>query len=617
MCGITGFAGFEDKKLIRKMADILSHRGPDDSGYFIGKNVCLGHRRLSIIDVGGGKQPMYNEDNTVCIVFNGEIYNYLELKQALEKKGHKFRTSSDTETIIHAYEEYGEACAKHLQGMFAFAIWDERWKKLLLARDRPGIKPLYYATINDSIVFASEIKAILLHPGIIRKVDNDALYSYLTFGYVPAPKTMFSGIFKLPAACTLSFKGGTHEIRKYWDVEFREDSTLGEEQCKNELFGLLKESVSSHLMSEVPLGAFLSGGLDSSSVVALMASSMREPVKTISAGFEEGGYYDELKYARIVAEHFGTDHQEVILNMRDLKILPKIVWHFDEPVPDPSSIPEYLISQKAKKVVTVALVGEGSDELFMGYRQYRILSLAYSPIIKRVLRHAPVQGIASLLSRAPIPRKAKRYLEAAAGLSKSISVPQDCYLGLISLSDADERKNLLASPKSAFTDSVVRNQFSGSGNLFDKMSKFELSVPLPDVLLMNVDKMTMANAVEARVPFLDHRLIEFAAKVPHSLKLKRFDEKYLLKRAMSGILPREIISRKKHPFATPLKSWLEGGLADRMQEALSRERVERQGYFNYPNVKKLLDGKKYNLLWPLVFFEMWHEIFIEEERSYA
>ncbi|VVB60043.1 Glutamine--fructose-6-phosphate aminotransferase [isomerizing] [uncultured archaeon] len=629
MCGITGFVGFEDKSLIHKMTDMIAHRGPDDSGYFIGKNICLGHRRLSIIDVSAGKQPMYNEDDSICIVFNGEIYNYSALSEELKRKGHKFRTNSDTETIIHAYEEYGDNCVKHLRGMFAFAIWDNSTrKKLFLARDRLGIKPLYYALINGSIVFASEIKAILLHPDIKRKVDNEALYSYLTFGYVPAPRTMFSGICKLPPASTLSFKDGRYEIKQYWDVTFKEtegseERQLGnsgsrwsddEEHYKAELLRILKESVRSHLMSEVPLGAFLSGGLDSSTVVALMSSAAEEPIKTISAGFESGGYYDELKYARIVAEHFNTDHHEVVLKANDLKILPKIVWHFDEPVPDPSSVPEYLISQKAKKYVTVALVGEGSDELFMGYRQYKIMSMAYAPVIRNMLMHAPVGKVASLFGRAPVPRIAKRYMEVAAGISKSINSPKDCYMGLVSSFSPEERSSILANPKSGFSESILGGYFAGNGTIFDKMSKFELSVPLADMLLMNVDKMTMANAIEARVPFLDHKLVEFSANIPCSLKLYRFNEKYLLKKAMSGILPKEILKRKKHPFAVPVRNWLEGELKDRMLDVLSRERIEKQGYFKYPYIKKLIDGKKYNQLWPLTFFEMWHEIFIEDSK---
>jgi len=620
MCGITGFMGFEDKPLIRKMTDIIAHRGPDASGYFIGKNICLGHRRLSIIDVSAGKQPMYNENYSICIVFNGEIYNYLSLKETLEKRGHKFRTNSDTEAIIHTYEEYGDECVKHLEGMFAFAIWDDRkgQKKLFLARDRTGIKPLYYAIMGKSIIFASEIKAILLHPGVKRRVDGEALYSYLTFGYVPAPKTMFDGIFKLPQASTLVFKEGKHSLSTYWDIDFHQSKTsFGEEHYKKELLRLLRESVQSHMMSEVPLGAFLSGGLDSSTVVALMSSAMKEPVKTISAGFEEGGYYDELKYARIVAEHFGTDHHEVTLNTNDLKILPKIVWHFDEPVPDPSSIPEYLISEKAKKYVTVALVGEGSDELFMGYRQYKIMSAAYNPVVNKILVHAPVQSISDLLCKMHVPRKVKRYAEVAGSISKSIKSPENTYLGFVSPFSPEERRAALASPKQKFAESVVAKCFSGNGGIFDKMSCFEMSVPLPDYLLMNVDKMTMANAIEARVPFLDRRLVEFSATIPYNLKLKRFEEKYLLKKAMSGILPKEIISRRKHPFAAPVKSWLEGGLAEKMQELLSEKRIEKQKYFNYAYIKRLLGAKNYNQLWPLTFFAMWHEIFIEEERNYA
>jgi asparagine synthase (glutamine-hydrolysing) len=609
MCGIAGFYGLEDKNLIRKMCSTIKHRGPDDTGYFVDKNVCLGDRRLSIIDVSGGKSVYQNENKSIFSVSNNEIYNHKEIRAALEKRGHKFVTNCDSEVIVHSYEEFGKNCAGHFRGMFAFAIWDSNKKTLFLARDRLGKKPLYYTQVGSVFLFASEIKAILEYK-IKRKVDLNALSDYLTFGYIPGPRTMFEGIKKLLPGHILTVNKNGIKIEKYWDIDYK-PTNFSEEYYISKLKEILAESIKIRLMSDVPLGAFLSGGLDSSSIVAIM-SSVTDEVKTISAAFEEGGYYDESTHSRLVAEYFGTDHHEIILKAKDVNLLPKIIWHFDEPSSDPSSIAEYLISEKAKKYVTVTLVGEGSDELFAGYRQYKIMSKAYhyqSPVPK-IIKKNVIPVLSKGFSKVIPARKPRRYLEFAADFSRTLGNPEESYKTIAEIFTEKEKQNLM---KLAEKEQILKKYFTGK-NFVRSMFLFELKVPLPDVLLMNVDNMTMANSVEARVPFLDQKLVEFAATVPFSLKLKGMEEKYLLKKAMVGILPKKILRRKKHPFAAPVISWLENGLKDVSEQILSRENIQKQGYFDYRYVQKVTQMRNYNRLWPLLFFEVWHGVFIDKDR---
>ena len=618
MCGICGTAGFSDGTLLRRMCDVIAHRGPDDSGMFLENGIGLGHRRLSIIDIKSGHQPVHNEDESIWIVFNGEIYNYLGLKDELEKRGHRFYTSSDTEVIVHLYEEFGERCVEHLLGMFAFAIWDLNKKKLLLARDRLGKKPLYYTRWDEKLLFGSEIKSILQYSEVKRKVDIQALHHYLTFSYVPSPRTMFDGIKKLPAGHTLSYENGKVSLRKYWDFSMNAGRRLDDEYYIDKVRELLTEAVRARLMSEVPLGAFLSGGLDSSTVVAIMSGLMDEPVKTITASFEEGGSYDEGRYARIVAEHFGTDHHEVVLESKDIGILPEIIWHFDEPVLDASAIPEYMISEKAKKHVTVVLVGEGSDELFMGYTQHRLLPMIYNyqkpfpAFIKRNI--AP--GAAKFLGDVIPFRKAKRYLGFASNLGKTLGDRKEMYRMMVGRFTEAEKKELCTFDLKNIDDPL--DPHFKAENFLENMLTFEIKVNLPDNYLMNVDKMTMAHAIEARVPFLDQRLVEFAGTVPADLKLKGSNEKYILKRIMTGILPDEIIKRKKHPFIVPIVKWFEKDMRELTDELLSEENIKKQGYFNYDYVRKVLskDNPDYNQPLALMYFQLWHKIFIESDDVY-
>lgn len=618
MCGICGTAGFSDRTLLSRMCDVISHRGPDDSGMFLENGIGLGHRRLSIIDIKSGHQPIHNEDESIWIVFNGEIYNYLALKKELEKRGHRFYTSSDTEVIVHLYEEFGDKCPEKLYGMFSLAIWDENRKRLFLARDRLGKKPMYYTLLDGKLLFGSEIKSILQYSEIIRKVDVRALHNFLTFSYVPGPRTMFEGIKKLPPGHTLSYENQKVSIVKYWEFSMNENFQIGEEYYIDGLKKILTDAIRIRLMSEVPLGAFLSGGLDSSTVVAIMSGLVEEPVKTITASFEEGGSYDESRYAKLVAEHFETEHHEVMLRSKDIGILPEIIWHFDEPILDASAIPVYMIAKKAKQYVTVVLVGDGSDESFMGYAQHDLLPKIYkyqSPFpgfIKRNL--AP--GIARFLS-AMIPfKKTKRYLGFAANFGLTLGDQKGMYRTMMTrFTEPEKEKLCVVDPKD--TEDALLPHFKEQ-NFLKNMSSFEIKVNLPDNYLMKLDKMTMAHAIEARAPFLDHRLVEFAGTIPSNLKLRGSSEKYILKRIMKGILPDEIIKRKKHPFIVPIVKWFEKDLRELTVELLSEENIRKQGYFNYDYVRKVLskNNPDYNQPLSLMHFQLWHKIFIESDDVY-
>ena len=618
MCGICGMLGLVDKNLLRRMCDVIHHRGPDDSGLFMDEGIGLGHKRLSIIDLKTGHQPIYNEDESIVIVYNGEIYNFKELREQLEKEGHTFYTSSDTEVIIHLYEDFGERCVKKLRGMFAFAIWDSNKRKLILARDRLGIKPLYYTFFNGILLFGSEIKSILQYEEIKKKVDLKALHDFLTFCYIPAPRTMFNGIKKLPQGCILVYENENIKIQKYWNVELNPNQNFNEDYYVNKLKKLLEESVKIRLMSEVPLGAFLSGGLDSSTVVAIMSSLMDEPVKTISAVFEDAKY-DESNYAKIVAEHFETEHHEVVINAKDIRILPKIIWHFDEPTLDASAIPEYLISEKAKKYVTVVLVGEGADEIFLGYDQYKLIPRIYAhkrlfPIAKRMI------PIFSLFSKFPF-RKVRRYADFIAKIADSLDDPKETYKAFIERFTEREKERLVRNFDFDRNENVFNKYFVEyytKDRIIKSISLFDMNVTLPDMFLINVDKMTMAHSIEARVPFLDHKLVEFANTIPLDLKLKGSEEKYILKKAMKDALPKEILNRRKHPFIVPIVDWFEEDLKELAEQLLSEENIRKQGYFNYDFVKKVLSKKNpnYNQPLALVYFELWHKIFIESDNIY-
>ena len=587
MCGICGIVNFNrthpvERETLQKMCDVIRHRGPDDEGFFIDQDVGLGMRRLSIIDLSGGQQPIFNEGRTACVVLNGEIYNYLELKQLLEKLGHRFQTLSDTEVIIHAYEEWGDECPKKLRGMFAFAIWDQEKEKLFIARDRLGQKPLYYCADGRRLVFASEIKSILQCDTVPRHINFQALDTFLTLGYVPAPETMFEGIFKLPAGNTLSLIEGHCLISEYWDLEFGNEQPTSLSDCRERLRYLLEDSIRARLMSDVPLGAFLSGGIDSSMVVGLMSQMMSKPVDTFSVGFEEDEL-NELPFARIASQCFATKHHEIAVNSCSPDLVERLVWHLDEPVADPAAVPTYLVSELARKDVTVVLTGEGGDELFAGYdyyqmdrwaRRYQILPTGLS---RRVLP-ALARSVNSLLGR-------QRYHERTVWYW---SLPPGAQMAAWIAIFTDANKDKLYSPsfKHRLGESKATEAFAhfyGMCNAQDDLHRLtyvDTKVWLPDDLLMKVDKMSMASSLEARTPFLDHHLLEFVATIPPSLKLNGSISKFVLKEVAKGILPEEIIYRPKHTFDVPIGKWLRGELRGLTLDVISHGIVAGKELFN-------------------------------------
>ncbi len=637
MCGICGYLGLDDAGLIHRMCDVLAHRGPDDQGMFIDDGVGLGNRRLSIIDVEGGHQPIHNEDESVWITYNGEIYNFERLRGELSGAGHVFYTSSDTEVIVHAYEEYGWECVNKLDGMFAFGIWDSNKQRLMLARDRLGIKPLYYTMKDFGILFASEIKALLEYDEIEKRIDHRALDDFLTFRFVPGPRTILKGVMKLQPGHILLVKDEGSEEENYWSAHQTGRGKLLGQSSEAELLTILTESVKMRLRSDVPLGAYLSGGIDSSTIVGMMSQFLEQPVKTFSVGFGEGGDIDELEYARITAEHFGTDHHELLVGEKDaIDVLPEVVWHFDEPLADPAGIPTYLMSRFAKKHVTVVLTGEGADEMFGGYMQYRIIKDGekYLGAIPRTIRHAVPKLVNIIPSRvldtyfeysSSLGQEAKNRFDAFA---RNIGDLRQSYLSLISLFTEDEKRELytrelldetLTNRRHRDTD----NQFFAGipGSSLQKVIVTEILTELPDDLLMKVDKMTSAWAVEARVPFLSHELVEFSLRLPDRLKLKGKTGKYILRKATRKMLPKPISRRKKHRFFVPIDHWFESSLKELSEHLLSRDTIKRRGYFRQEYIDRVFRRFENSSLyysrqiWNLIILEIWHKIFIDVEHS--
>jgi asparagine synthase (glutamine-hydrolysing) len=622
MCGIVGRLNTDRTKavepgLIRAMCGTLVHRGPDDEGIHVDGPVGLGMRRLSIIDVAGGHQPISNEDGTIWVVQNGEIYNYRDWKPLLESRGHRFRTNSDTEAIVHLYEEYGDDFVHHLRGMFAIAIWDKRREALILARDRLGIKPLYYAALGDRLLFGSELKA-LLPDGLPRDVDHQALHEYLSFNYVPGPRTIFRAAKKLQPGHRLVARHGRVTVEPYWRPQPVSAPARGGEPIAyyvEQLTEILKESVRYRLIADVPLGVFLSGGLDSSTVVAVMREVSSNPIKTFSIGFEEESF-NELPYARMIAKHFETDHHEATVRADAADLLPKLVHFFDEPFADSSAVPVYYLSQLARRHVTVALGGDGGDEIFAGYETYTAYKLA------SLYRGLPAQVraiIPPLVSRLPVSHKkvsfdykAKRFIQSA------LLPPERAHYAWKEVFSEEMRSRLYAADLDGYLEDpyrVFERQFAecrGKGML-SRLQYVDLRVYLPDDILVKVDRMSMANSLEVRDPLMDHKLVEFAATIPPELHLRRLCKKYLLKRAMAHRLPRQVINRKKGGFNVPIPSWLRHDLRDYVRDVLSEKRLREQGFFNPAVVQELIrehgemraDWSRN--IWGLLVFSLWYE----------
>lgn len=627
MCGIVGFVSSNknsiNRELLESMNQAIFHRGPDEDGFFVSENVGLAMRRLAIIDLAGGQQPIFNSDKTKAIIFNGEIYNFQSLREALEKRGHQFYTHSDTEVIIHLYDEYGVDCVRHLRGMFVFAIWDEREKSLFLARDRVGKKPLLYSHQPDGdLIFGAEFRALLKHPKISKEVDYEAIHHYLSYLCVPAPLTAFKQIRKLEPAHWLLWKNGEIKTERYWTPDFHRKIKISPQEAEEETLRLLREATKMRLISEVPLGAFLSGGVDSSTVVALMAEESAEPVKTFSIGFEEQDF-SELKYARRVAEHVGAEHHEFIVKPNALEILPILVEHYGEPYADSSSIATYYVSRETRKHVTVALNGDGGDESFAGYERYFAMQLAEKyRKIPGVLRKGLIENAVNLLPASSTRRNRaadlKRFLKAA-------SLPKvERYFHWVSAINSDLKNRLYTEQfrhdVSAFDSADFLEKWFAKSNgngIIDATMLTDQMTYLPNDLLVKVDIASMANSLEARSPFLDHKVIEFAASLPESIKLRGTETKYLLKKVASRIVPREVLYRKKMGFGVPLMHWFRGELKEYLREILLSDKAQKRGLVKLEVVAQLVrehtEGERDHTapLWTLLMLELWFQRFID------
>ena len=606
------------------MTEVQSHRGPDGEGIACRGAAGLGHRRLAIIDLVTGDQPMASDDGSVRIVFNGEIYNFRELRTELEARGARFRTESDTEVILRSYEADGPDCVRQLRGMFAFAILDERARRLVLARDRAGIKPLVYAWDGRRLLFASEIKAILEDPAVSRDMDLEALGQYLTFHYVPAPRTIFRAIRKLPPASTLilSLDGGEPVVSRYWNLRFAPDASVSEPEWVDRLRGQLTDAVRCHMVSDVPIGAFLSGGMDSSTVVAMMAQASSTPIRTFSIGFDEADF-DELRFARQVAARYGTDHYELVVKPNALEVLPKLAWHFDEPFADSSAIPTYYVSKITREHVTVALSGDGGDENFAGYRRYaRALELheRFDQGPARLMR--PLLRVASSLLPVGAPGQALTGMLGAG--------PIERYFRLITYQRRETLRRLLSDELAdlarSATDPGSFSRLASEGDTPDYVSTLQhidIATYLPGDILAKVDGMSMAVSLESRVPLLDHRLMEFLATIPSTLKLRNGSGKYLLQRAMAQDLPGEILTRKKMGFGVPLGAWFRRELRDMTRDVLLGPRARQRGIFRASEVDSLLathDAGRRDCsarLWSLVCFELWMRQWVDRTPTAA
>ncbi|MEU2429702.1 asparagine synthase (glutamine-hydrolyzing) [Streptomyces sp. NPDC007861] len=625
MCGVAGIATTDvpDPAMVTTMCGILAHRGPDGDGFHTGDHIALGMRRLAIIDVAGGDQPVYSEDRSVVAVFNGEIYNFAELRRELLSRGHTFRTGSDSECLVHLYEEHGDELVHHLRGMFAFALWDAKERRLLLARDRVGKKPLYYRATGEALMFASELKALTAVAPESREVDLVALHHYLTYQYVPAPWSIFRGIRKLPPGHVLTWQDGRMRVRRYWTPDFTPAGPVDEREAAERTRELLLDATRVRMVSERPLGAFLSGGIDSSAVVAAMARVAEGPVKTFAVGFDDARF-DERVHARVVAQRYGTDHHEFVVGASALDILPTLAWYFDEPFADASAIPSFYVAKLSRQHVTVALNGDGGDESFGGYTRYALMART-----ARFRVPGAVQPAFGHLGRLLLDTERPGAYRRRAGLALSMlgKSPERRYAWLMSYFTTDEKhavysaellRELSGTDSYALMDRAFRA--SRADSLVNRLMDVDVNTYLPGDLLAKVDITTMANSLEARSPFLDHRLMEWAARLPAHLKVRGGTTKYLLKKAMEDWLPPELLHRPKQGFGVPLGHWLRTGLRDVARDVLTDRTARSRGFFRPESVQALLDGhdageNRTRQLWALMQFELWHRRFVDQPLS--
>jgi asparagine synthase (glutamine-hydrolysing) len=624
MCGIVGLVEPGDRlvdgALVATMSAALRHRGPDDDGFYVNGPVGLGMRRLSIIDVQGGRQPVHNEDKSVWAVFNGEIYNYAELRRELEGRGHHFYTRSDTETLVHLYEEWGDDGLTRLRGMFGFALWDERRRRLLLARDRLGIKPLYYALVDGRLAFASELKALVRVPWVRRQLDPAGVQRYLTYLYIPGPGTIYRSVFEIPPAHYLVYQAGRVSVRRYWTIRYAGHGGSAAE-WEERFLDQFRDSVRSHLVSEVPLGAFLSGGVDSSAIVAAMAEASSAPVKTFSIGYEgKGAFQDERRYARIVAERFATDHHEFVVTADVQRLLPEIVTAFDQPFADSSAIPNYHISQMTRRHVTVALSGLGGDEIGGGYERY--LGMLWSRWYRQLPRPIRQALLGGWVSRLPDVGSGRRWIDRLKRFASAAELETaGRYAALVSAFGPEERERLLtadfrASAGAEVPEGLLEEVFRSpdADGLVHYLMLADLRLYLPGDLLALTDRTSMLHSLEVRVPFLDHPLVELMASVPAGHKVSGWSKKILMKRAFRRLLPREILTRKKVGFSVPLALWLRTDLAPAMREILSEGEIQRIGYLCWPEVRRMIRehldrrANHESKLWALINLVCWHRL---------
>jgi asparagine synthase (glutamine-hydrolysing) len=629
MCGICGKLNFDLEKpvssgLLKRMADTISHRGPDDEGYYLSGQVGLGFRRLSIIDLATGHQPLSNEDGTIWIVFNGEIYNFEQLRDDLLARGHVFRTRTDTEVIVHLYEEFGPACVERLRGMFGFAIWDERLRSLMLARDRVGIKPLYYAIGAKCVVFGSEIKAILADPEISAQVRPEIVDRFLTFYYVPGEDTLFQDISKLRPGSYMVVRQGKPEIHQYWDLTFN-PTPRSTADAEKELLELLDESVRLHMISDVPVGVLLSGGVDSTAMLSFASSTMDRTLGTFTLGFRSADIPDERPYARIAAERYGTDHHEMTISADDFRdFLPLYAWYMEEPVCEAPAVALYYVTRLARNFVKVLISGEGGDEAFAGYQTYR--GVLWVERLKKLL--GPIKDQVSWAARAANRvLKNARVGKYAPLLAQSFddyfysrsSGPGSFFNRNISTLYSSDFANL---SDKAFATHPMRDIMASSRNfgLINRMLYVDTKTSLPDDLLLKADKMTMANSIELRVPFLDHKLMEFAASLQENQKIRGFTTKYIAKRALSSRVPEPILKRPKTGFPVPFNAWLKTDLKDFVHEVLLDRTTIERGYFNTSCIEGLLRanaefGSYGKEILSLLTLELWHRAFLKSHAG--
>ncbi len=624
MCGICGVLGPVSHADLVAMRDSMIHRGPDTAGIYRDEHAGLAMRRLSIIDLDTGNQPIANEDGTVHVVFNGEIYNYRELRKLLQQKGHRFATAGDTEVLVHLYEEYGEEGVHLLRGMFSYALWDTVRRRLVLVRDRLGIKPLYYAQRGGMLAFASEAKALFAHPEFRAEADVDALDLYLTFQYVPGPDTIFKGVRKLPPGHMLVAEGSRVEVRRFWDTVF----WIGErgvdfEDAADEFKQIFVEAVRTHLVSDVPIGVLLSGGIDSSAVVGAMTMAGLVP-ETFSVGFDMPGLRNELPDARIVAEHFGTRHHEIVVRADVADILPRLMWHLDEPVADPAAVPTYLLCSFARQSVRVVLTGEGGDELVAGYPRYSWFIVAKR--LERLLPAAFRRALLPLARVAPIDSRRRKALHNILGEADTAAR----HVKWIANFDAALKAQVLSPgllQPAAHAEGIARTYLGadapGLTDLVHRLMALDIHTWLVDDILAKMDKMSMAASIEARVPFLDHHLMEFMTALPVSVKVRTFGTKRLLRRAMRAILPPHTLTRRKQAFAVPVDEWLRGPLREFAGDVLISKTTRERGWLSPDGVHRLFDahvrgdGSYGQPLWNLLCLELWARVFFDRTFTFG